>query len=343
MSESSFKPAWWLPGAHLQTLWPTLCRRNAKKLISKRERVELPDGDFLDLNWVGKGKGPIVLILHGLEGSIESTYAHGMMHAVLDRGWRGLFMHFRGCSGEPNRLPRSYHSGETADVDFVMRMVLKREPNTPMGAIGFSLGGNVLLKWLGETGRTNPLTAAIAVSVPFELNKSATRIRKGLSYFYERHFLQCLRTRLMKKFAGQELPVDLSVLSKMKSLREFDDKFTAPLHGFSGVNEYYLLSSSRNYLSNIRVPTLLLQADDDPLMPPDVIPGPHELPEQVRLELTKGGGHVGFVSGHLPWKPRYWLEERVPQFLQAYLAVGRRLPDEELASEEGEGWLTSAP
>jgi len=322
MSEIQFKPAWWLPNSHLQTLFPVLCRRPIKNLTLKRERFELPDGDFVDLDWAGNGRGPLVFILHGFEGSIKSHYAKGMLQTLCQQGWRGVFIHFRGCSGEPNRLPKSYHSGETTDVAVVVQAIRAREPETPFAAIGISLGGNVLLKWLGETGEQNPLQAAIAISVPFELQKAAEHIQHGFSRAYQWYFLKCLRDRLTYKFQCTPPPIDTSLMHKMRTIREFDDKITAPLHGFSNVNEYYDTASSRQYLRSIGVPTLVLNAKDDPFMPEGegVVPGHNELSEFVTLEMTEAGGHVGFVSGKFPWRPEYWLEKRVPAFLQDYLA-----------------------
>lgn len=318
MSNHEFKPAWWLPNSHLQTIWPVLCRRRVE-LPLRRERIELPDGDFIDLDWVERhDKGPLVLMLHGLEGSIESHYAKGMLQTITECGWRSVFMHFRGCSGEPNRLSRGYHSGETGDVSHVVKLLQKREKNLTIAAIGFSLGGNVLLKWLGETQKDNPLKAAIAVSVPFELNKAAVRIQKGFSKFYQWYFIKCLRDRLSQKFNKGE-GLDPSLLYQVNTMFEFDDKITAPLHGFEGVQEYYSIASSRQYLRNIKVPTLILHAKDDPFMSEDVIPEPHELSPCVQLEVTDTGGHVGFVSGKYPWRPEYWLEKRVPVFLHEHL------------------------
>jgi predicted alpha/beta-fold hydrolase len=320
MSKTPFKPAWWLPSSHLQTIWPAVCRTHSKDLPLERERLELPDGDFIDLDWSGKHlSGPIVLILHGFEGSIDSHYSKGMLITINQRGWRGVFMHFRGCSGEPNRLPRGYHSGETKDVDFVVKTLCEREPNTEMAAIGYSLGGNILLKWLGETGNKNPLKAATAISVPFDLHKAFERIERGFSRFYQWYLVRQARDRLMHKFEVITPPFDLSGLSEVMGIRDLDRQYTVPIHGFSSVDEYYTSTSSRYYLHSIQVPTLLIQAKDDPFMTEDVIPDQYELSPQIKLELTETGGHVGFVSGTLPWRPQYWLEERVPEFLKQYL------------------------
>jgi hypothetical protein len=314
-----FKPAWWLTNPHGQTLWPALCRRRIKNLFLRRERIELADGDFVDLDWAGENRGPIVLILHGLEGSAQSPYAQGMLQAIVKQGWRGVCMHFRSCSGELNRLARAYHSGETSDVNEVVNELHKREPHMPLAVIGFSLGGNVLLKWLGETGDLNPLTAAIAVSVPFELNKAVSRINHGFSRIYEQRLLYSLCKKIQRKFQCQPAPFDISLLKKLRTLRDFDDHITAPLYGFTDAEDYYTQSSSRRYLQKIKVPTLVLQAKDDPLVGNQSLPERHELSEQVIFELSEKGGHAGFIGGRFPWKIEYWLEQRAPLFLQDYL------------------------
>jgi uncharacterized protein len=320
MSDNQFKPAWWLPNSHLQTIWPTFCRGKIKELPLQRERLEMPDGDFIDLDWMlGDKNAPLVLILHGFEGSIESPYARGMLQSIAMQGWRGVFMHFRGCSGEPNRLPRGYHSGETSDVGCVVKIIRQREPNTPLAAIGYSLGGNVLLKWMGETGENNPLQAAVAISVPFELQKASQRIQRGFSKIYQWYFLRCIRDRLTEKFQIVPPHIDPEQIATSQTIREFDEKYTAPLHGFANVDDYYDHASSRQYLRHIYVPTLLLHAKDDPFMTEDVIPHASELSPFVNLEVTETGGHVGFIMGKYPWRPRYWLEERAPQFLREYL------------------------
>lgn len=319
MKDHPFKPAWWLRNSHLQTIWPLLFRPSLKNTPLINERLELADGDFIDLSWLGTGKTPIVLILHGFEGSIESHYAKGMLQAVYNQGWRGVFMHFRGCSSVPNRLRRGYHSGETSDLATVIDILQAREPNVPIAAIGFSLGGNVLLKWLGETKKQNPLVAAVAISVPFELHKTAKRIHEGFSQIYEKYLLKCLYARLSLKYQSQCVSNNSSLPLPVSSLEEFDEKVTAPLYGFKGAQDYYAQSSSRQYLSTIAVPTLLLHAKDDPFMTADVIPALDELSPQVELETTEIGGHVGFVAGRYPWRAEYWLEQRVPIFLQKYL------------------------
>lgn len=325
MKPSTFRPAWWLPSAHLQTIWPALMRRQPRVISQlEHERLELPDGDFLDLAWVGRTEsGPIVLVLHGFEGSLHSHYIAGMLNALKRSGLRSVFMHFRGCSGVPNRLLRGYHSGETGDVAWVTQVLKAREPNTPIAAIGYSLGGNVLLKWLGETGAANPLTAAVAVSVPFELMGAVKRIQRGFSRLYQRYLLYYACKRLRHKFQKQQEHSQFAHrLKSVKNIVEFDNLLTAPLHGFKDAHHYYEEASSRRYLKHIETPTLILHAKDDPFMTDDVIPGITELSTSVQFEMSERGGHVGFVSGRYPWKAEYWLEQRVPHFFKEHFVEG---------------------
>src|SRR3990167_3094134 len=324
MSKKPFKRAWWLSNPHLQTIWPVIFRRRpVEGLVLERERLELPDGDFIDLDWMhnanAKKNAPLVLMLHGVEGSIESHYAKGMLKQFERCGWRGVFMHFRGCSGEPNRLPRDYHSGETGDVEYVTQVLCEREPGIELAAVGVYLGGNVLLKWLGETKANNPLKAAVAISVPFELHKAAMRIQEGFSRFYQWYFVRCLRERITLKVQSRRILPDPDVINRITTMYDYDDHITAILHGFSGVDEYYRIASSRQYLLHIKVPTLILHAKDDPFMTEDVIPCASELSPFIKLEVSESGGHVGFVGGKYPWKPEYWLQHRVPPFLQEHL------------------------
>ncbi|HKK13327.1 MAG TPA: hydrolase [Gammaproteobacteria bacterium] len=312
---STFRPAWWLPGAHLQTLFPNLLRRRAGPSL-RRERLELPDGDFVDLDWgAGPDHGPWVLILHGLEGSVRSSYAAGILDALASAGYQAVLMHFRGCSGEPNRLPRSYHSGETGDLDYVVRHLRARAPGRALGVLGYSLGGNVLLKWLGEQGPQAPVACAIAVSVPFDLAQAACRLERGFSRVYQWYLLRQLRGSVSRKARRLDLPVASDRLRRARTFRHFDDLVTAPLHGFRDADDYYRRSSSRGYLRHIAIPTLILQAADDPFMSPAGLPRDGELSAAVTLELSPRGGHVGFVTGTRPWRPRYWLEERIAREL----------------------------
>ncbi|MGH8583786.1 MAG: hydrolase [Gammaproteobacteria bacterium] len=313
-----FKPAWWLPGPHAQTIWASVFRR-APRVETQVERIELPDGDFLDLEWTSNQGRSIVLILHGLEGSRRSPYARGMLAACEKRGWRGVLMLFRGCGGEVNRLPRSYHSGETGDLGLVLDLLKRRFPQQPIAAIGFSLGGNVLLKYLGEQGAAAPVAAAVAVSVPFQLANAAARLERGFSRCYQWWLLRSLRAKTRTKFARIPAPVAFGDLMKLTTFFTFDDVVTAPLHGFSGAAEYYHRCSSARYLARIAVPTLIIHSVDDPFMTPEAIPSDTAISSRVLLEVTARGGHNGFVGGHLPGWARYWVDARIPSFLQGFL------------------------
>jgi uncharacterized protein len=319
--KSQFQPALWLPSAHLQTLFPALMRPSPRLLL-RRERIELPDGDFLDLDWSETGTqpgAPLVILLHGLTGSIKSKYVRGLMRRLNVHGWRSVLMHFRGASGEPNRLPRGYHSGETSDIDYIARLLHAREPRTPLAAVGFSLGGNVLLKWLGEQGNTVPVCTAVAVSVPFDLRLCADAIRQGFSRVYLNRLLREMRTSLRTKFERMESPIVMPDLDTLRDFFAYDDAITAPLHGFAGVDDYYDRCSSRHYLKDIQIPTLVIHATDDPFMCPQVVPANHELSSQVTLELSTRGGHVGFVAADGRGLPQFWLENRIPEHLAGHL------------------------
>lgn len=326
--ETSFEPAWWLPGPHAQTLWPALFRRQPSLPIV-RERLTTPDGDFVDLDWHGADpSAPLVLLLHGLAGSSRSAYIRGMQAACARHGWRSVALNFRGCSGQPNRTARCYHSGDTADVDFAYRLLRQREPRLPLAVAGFSLGGNVLLKWLGENGDAVDLCAAAAVSVPLQLHSCADRLDRGLSRVYRNHLLMELKEYIRNKRvhlhrqgrAGEWAKLrQLGDLSTIRSFWDYDGRVVAPLYGFRDAGDYYRRSSSRQFLGDIRIPTLIVQARDDPFLTPDILPGEEELSPAVRLEITAAGGHVGFVAGH-PTRPRYWLEERIPEFFREQIA-----------------------
>jgi predicted alpha/beta-fold hydrolase len=317
ITRSAFRPAWWLPGPHLQTLYPSLFRsRNIPPL--RRERIELPDGDFVDLDWTPQTDGLCVLILHGLEGSIDSHYASGMLNTLANNGHTAGLMYFRGRSGESNRLPRSYHSGDTGDLDFVMQHVSRLHPEKSIAVIAYSLGGNVLLKWLGEQGDKAIPVTAITLSVPFDLNSAALRLEQGMSRIYQQHLLQRLRESVKKKASTHPMPFPTDRLEELRTFREFDHAITAPLHGFEGVDDYYQQSSCKPFLKHIAIPTLMLQARDDPFLPESALPVEGDLNELVTLELSRRGGHVGYVSGWNPLQPVFWSEQRVLQHLSEF-------------------------
>jgi len=326
--QSSFKPAWWLNNAHTQTIFPALFRKPKSLSDSWRERLTTPDNDFIDLDWCGKGEHPLVILLHGLTGSSESGYINGLQYTLLEQGFRSVVLNFRGCSGQSNNLARCYHSGDTEDIDFLYQTLRLREPDTAMACIGFSLGGNVLLKWLGEQENNLSLFAAIAVSVPLVLSACATKLDAGFSRFYRGNLIRELKDYMQFKVdhlhsIGQVQEVEkinrLGDLSGIRSFWQYDDQVVAQLHGFDSAEDYYQKSSSRYYLNTIATPTLLIQSKDDPFMTEHVIPEINELSGKVSLEITQGGGHVGFVTGKSPFRPSYWLDQRIPEFLQQHM------------------------
>jgi predicted alpha/beta-fold hydrolase len=319
---SDFRPAWWLANPHLQTLWPSLARARPRLRLPRR-RIELADGDFIDLA-VAEGQGPRVLVIHGLEGSLQSHYAGALVARLAAQGYRPIFMHLRGCGDEPNRLQRGYHSGASDDLAAVL-VELAEDPEGPLlAAVGFSLGGNLLLKYLGET-RQPPLASAVAVSVPFVLRDAMLRLERGVSRLYHRHLLAKLKAAYRRKLAHLGLPDD-PALAEIDDIDTFDDRITAPLNGFAGAYDYYARCSCRRFLPGITTPTLILHARDDPFMYPRTIPYEHELGPGVTLELAEGGGHVGFIAGAVPGRPVYWLEGRILRHLDACMARAQAGP-----------------
>ncbi|WP_199610348.1 hydrolase [Flocculibacter collagenilyticus] len=319
--KSLFKPAWWLKHCHLQTIMPRVIRKHFH-LSTQPELLELPDGDFVELAWTQKVSHqtttPIVLVFHGLEGSVNSVYAKGMMKAIADAGWTGVLMHFRGCGSDINRLARAYHSGETDDANYFINHIRKHYPNSPLAAVGFSLGGNVLAKYLGEQGDKSPLSCAAVICAPFDLASSSHRITQGSSKIYQKYLLDMLKTSTINKLQKMQQGFPLSYspydVKRFKTLREFDNAITAPIHGFIDAEDYYQRASGMPFLKSIRVPSLIIHAKDDPFMSDAVIPKTHQLSSAIRYELSEHGGHVGFIAGHNPRKPIFWLEHRIPQF-----------------------------
>ncbi len=329
MASGDFRPAWWCRGRHLQTLWGRLARRRPY-VPTTRVRWTTPDGDFLDLDFTdGPVNSPFLLILHGLEGSSNRKYVRGFLSLARGRGWRGVALNFRSCSGSMNRAPRLYHSGETRDLDWVISELTKREPGAPILAVGVSLGGNVLLKWLGEEAERTPddVRAAVAISTPYDLGESARKMSKGLGRLYTHFFLRTLRAKALEKARQYPDLLDEKAIRKARNWRAYDDAVTAPLHGFQNAEDYWSRCSSIFQLENIRRPVLLISARDDPFVPASSLPEEQvEKSEWLQAEFTRRGGHVGFVSGVFPWRPVYWAEHRAVEFLSEFVPTIPPMP-----------------
>ena len=312
----TFTPAFGLGNPHLQTLWGPLWRKTTH-LERERERLWLEDGDFLDLDWHGPHSvdAPLVLVLHGLTGSSNSPYVAGIQKALGARGWASVALNWRGCSGEPNRLPRAYHSGDSEEINWILQRLKHDCPQRPLYAAGVSLGGNVLLKWLGERGTeaTRLLEGAAAVSAPVDLAACGHHLGRGFNRVYSRHFLSTLKptaAAMLERFPGL---FDARRLRAAATVYDFDDVVTGPVHGFAGAEDYWRRASSKPWLPAIALPTLMLNAQNDPFMPAQALPRADEVSAQVRLEFPREGGHVGFVSGSFPGKLD-WLPQRLLHF-----------------------------
>lgn len=309
-----YQAPWWLPGGHAQTIWSAL--RPAPRVPLRRERWDTPDGDFIDIDWAGNADARDTLALfHGLEGSSASHYARSIAHAASAAGWRVAIAHFRGCSGEANRLARAYHSGDSAEADWILRRLASAGA---VHAAGVSLGGNVLLKWLGERGEAaaGVVRRAVAVSAPIDLAAADRALSAGFSRLvYARMFLDTLKRKSAQKLARHPAAFDARRASAARTLYEFDDAVTAPLHGFADAADYYARASSGPLLKSIRVPTLMLNARNDPFLPRAALErASREASSHVMLEFPRGGGHAGFIGGPFPGA-HGWLAHRILHFL----------------------------
>lgn len=323
-SSSQFKPAWWLTNAHLQTLAAKFFRR--KKIISTElETLELPDGDFIDLAWTEKpdlkNTRPIVVVLHGLEGSKDSHYAKGMLNAIRKRGWIGVLMHFRGCSGKPNRQASSYHSGDIRDISFLTQTLVSRFKQCELSILGFSLGGNVLTRYLAQVPN-NPYNSAAIICAPLDLASCSTRINQGFSKLYQKYLLKMLKDSTRKKITTNIINnINITQLSNIHTIFDFDEYVTAPLNGFQSALHYYKQASGNQVIEKIKQPCLFIHAADDPFLNHQYSLPKQKLPINLTFEVSNHGGHVGFIHGNNPFKPQYWLEQRVPDFLHNYIST----------------------
>ncbi|RZM73942.1 hydrolase [Pseudoalteromonas rubra] len=321
-SELSFQPAWWMRNRHLQTILPRMFRPTLKADV-RYEHLETPDDDFLELAWANQGdqQAPLVVVLHGLEGNINSFYAKGLLRALTATGLDAVLMHFRNCSRQVNRQPRAYHSGETGDLAFLLDTLKQRFVDRPLYAVGFSLGGNVLAKYLGEQGNNSLLDGAAVISAPYHLSSSCQVIRKSCFKLYQKYLLDRMKRSFARKFDQIEhaLQIGRDEIQQIRDLWQFDERITAPLHGFKGAEDYYAKASAQPYLKQIATPTLLIHAADDPMLSSRAVPTADQISDQVTLAVSQRGGHVGFIAGRNPFKPVFWLEQIVPAYLHSLL------------------------
>lgn len=317
LNRHPFVPAWWLPGPHAQTVWPALFRRRAALPPVQKIRLDTPDGDFLDI-WVQAARpgAPTILLLHGLEGSFRSRYIWGMHHTLGGIGWNAVTMEHRSCGGEINRARRMYHMGETSDLALVVQHLIERHATGRLYLCGYSLGGNVIAKWLGESGTQLPdaIAGAAAISSPYNLLISGPYMDRPVIRPYRMKFLRTLKKKAILKDRQYPGIVDLPRVLRSTTFEQFDSLATAPLHGFKDAADYWKQVSCGQFLDNVRRPLLLVSAEDDPFIPGGSFPtrSVEESPYLYPL-LTRQGGHVGFVYGD-PWRPGFWAEEQVVRF-----------------------------
>ncbi|HYF97538.1 MAG TPA: alpha/beta fold hydrolase [Coxiellaceae bacterium] len=316
---SSFKAPWILHNPHVQTCLAILTRCRVK-VPTFWEELQLPDGDFVDLVWLGnQAEGPIALLIPGLEGGLHASYISSLIVPLLSQGWRVVVMHFRCCSGRLNTLPRGYSANDSDDLQMISANLRMQNPGETIIGIGFSLGASILLKMLEEvsalTFPNNYINAAVAISVPYDLARTIDYIPA----FYQHYMLRSMKAKLKRKIkSGFALPLTSKQIDAIQTLREFDQKITAPLHGFASAEDYYQASSCGEHLAKINIETLLIHAWDDPLVPRSCIPQADNLGKNMRLELSEHGGHLGFLSSCLPWREQ-WLTRRILEFTKACL------------------------
>jgi hypothetical protein len=320
---TDFSAAWWLPGAHAQTVWGRLSRPR-RAVALRREVLRTPDDDDLVVDHLDQdatNRSARFVLLHGLEGSSYSVYIQGLLRVIARNGFAATAMNFRSCARDPNRLSRMlmnrrpwlYHSGETGDLDFLIRTLTERDPPTPLVAIGVSLGGNALLKWLGEHPQQRSVIAAATMSVPYDLAAGARQLERGAGRLYVARFFQTMRAKtlsVLERFPETRPKVDVPSAMRARTFYDFDNASTAPIHGFRDAEDYYTRSSSLPFLPFISIPTLCINAEDDPFLPADVLIRARAAASlSVEFRVTPRGGHTGFIAGAAPWRAEYWAEE----------------------------------
>ena len=321
----AYDSPWWLGdgafGAHAQTVYPAVFVRPPAIRYTRERWDSTPhgkaDGDFVDVDRIkGAIDKPMLVVFHGLEGSSQSPYALNLMAEVQRRGWRGLVPHFRGCSGEINRLPRAYHSGDAAEIDWILRRAKAEVPHQPLYVAAISLGGNATLKWLGEQGSqaTGIADAAIAISAPIDLTAAGDALGRGFCKVYTKRFLVTMKEKSLSKLARHPGIFNADIAMRARTLREFDNEVTAPLHGYRDTDDYWTRASAKSGLIDVRVPTLVLNAQNDPFLPASALPTAAQVSSAVTRHFTQHGGHVGFSSGRFPGNGG-WMPQRVFHFI----------------------------
>ncbi|AXF09045.1 alpha/beta hydrolase [Paraburkholderia graminis] len=330
----------WLPNKHVQTIVPSLFARRPS-VSFRRERWDTPDGDFIDVDWVRhdnapasvmtadaalsqspSAEAPLLVLFHGLEGSSASHYASSLMAAAREYGWHGVVPHFRSCSGALNRLPRFYHLADSNEVDWILRR-LRAAHRGPLVAAGVSLGGNVLLRWLGERREdaASVVHAAAAISTPIDVHAGGRALSQGFGMIYTRSFLKTLKQKADQKLVQFPGLFDRGAMLASRTMYEFDNVVTAPLHGFRDTDEYWSVATTRPLLPHIQVPTLVLNARNDPFLPAEALPSRHEVSAAVELDQPRHGGHAGFMTGPFPGRID-WLSRRVFGYLEQHVDHG---------------------
>ncbi|MFT5835859.1 MAG: putative alpha/beta-fold hydrolase [Sulfurimonas sp.] len=320
-----FKPSFLLKNKHVQTLYSSLFRKIPTHSFDI-EKFELSDGDFIECYWYNKRdktmNKPIVLLFHGLTGSYKSPYIQGTMSELHKNRYDSVVVHFRSSSGIMNKKPNSYHSGKTDDAMEFIKSLIEKYNDSKIFGVGYSLGGNVLLKLLGETGSLSSFTAAVSVSAPLQLDVCSDKMNSGFSRLYQHLLLKDLNKSLELKYEMHDMKslinLDKKDVKNLSTFYEFDNAYTAPIHGFTSAKDYYAKSSSKQFLKHIQTNTLIIHSLDDPFTTPKILPSKDELSKYVKLEVSKHGGHVGFIEGS-PLKPKYWLEERIVTYFNEFI------------------------
>lgn len=322
LAPGAYRAPWWLPTGHLQTIVPATLVP-VPGVAYRRERWDTPDGDFIDVDFAqpepSDAAAPLLALFHGLEGGSGSHYARSIMRAFADRGWRAAVVHFRGCSGEPNRLVRAYHSGDSEEGDWKLRRLHALYPDARLHVVGVSLGGNMLAKWLGERAEdARFVTAAASIGAPLDLAAGGAALARGFNRLYTRMFMDSLRPKALAKLQHFPEAASEAALRTARTLYDFDNAYTAPVHGFRDTDDYWLRASGKPWLRSVRVPHLVINALNDPFVPPESLPRASDVSSSVMLEQPETGGHIGFASGPFPGRLAF-LPQRLLSFFESGL------------------------